>query len=146
MPSLLHMSHRALKLNVYAAPSPATDRIVRLVFIEGSFLSNAMEARCCIAPKDCMQKDDVLTYVRPKPLLHRVDVPYARLLLCSPLVQGKRRGRAILSLRGGSKENQNVCVITYKHSVTALSRLHGLLYDKEVSISRRMVRLTVLLR
>ena len=79
MPSLLHMPHRALKLNVYAAPSPATDRVVRLVFLEGRSLSNPVEARCCIAPKDCMQKEDVLAYVLPKQLLHSLDVPYARL-------------------------------------------------------------------
>ena len=54
--SPMHMPHRALKLNVYAATSAATDRVVRLVFLEGRSLSNPVEARCCIAPKDCMQK------------------------------------------------------------------------------------------
>ena len=67
-------------------------------------------------PKDCMQKDDVLTYVRPKPLLHRVDVPYARLLLCSPLVQSKRRSRAI---HGGSKgEPECLCHHLQAHYYT----------------------------
>ena len=55
------------------------ERVVHLVFLEGSSLSNPVEARCCIAPKDCMQKEDVLEYVRPMPLLHSLDVPYARL-------------------------------------------------------------------
>ena len=53
--------------------------VVRLVFLEGNSLSNPMEARCCIAPKNCMQKEDVLAYVLPKPLLHNLDVPCARL-------------------------------------------------------------------
>ena len=44
-----------------------------------------------------------------------------------------------------AKENQKVCVITYKHSVTTRSRLHGILYNKEVSISRSIVPLTLLL-
>ena len=59
-----------------------TELVVRLVFLEESSLSNPMEARCCIAPKDCIQKEDVLTFVRPKPLLHNhhsLDVPYAKL-------------------------------------------------------------------
>ena len=43
--------------------------VVRLKFIEVSSLSNPMEARFCIAPKNCIQKDDVLAYARPKPLL-----------------------------------------------------------------------------
>ena len=61
---LLHIPHSALKLNVYAASSPPmlTECVVRFVFLEGSSLSNPMEARCCIAPKDCMQKEDVLAY------------------------------------------------------------------------------------
>ena len=53
--------HRALKLNVYAAPS-RVQRIafVGLVFLEGSSLSNPIEARWTLTPKDCMQKEDVL--------------------------------------------------------------------------------------
>ena len=54
------------------------ERVVRLVFLEGSSFYNPMEARCCIAPKDCIQKEDVLAYVRPTPLLHGLDVRYAR--------------------------------------------------------------------
>ena len=111
MISLLHMSHRALKLNVYAAPSLATDRVVRLVFLERSSLSNPLEARCCIAPKECMHKEDVLSYVRPKPLLHSLGVPLlCDAVLCSSLVQGKRRGRSILSLHG--KGNQKVYIMS----------------------------------
>ena len=34
-----------------------TERVVRLVFLEGSSLSNHMEASCRIAPKECMQKE-----------------------------------------------------------------------------------------
>ena len=64
--SLLYMSHRALKLNVYAHLRLLTDRVVFLVFLGGSSLSNPMEARC-IAPKDCIQKDDVLAYGRHMP-------------------------------------------------------------------------------
>ena len=56
-----------------------TERVVRLIFLEGSSLSNPMEPRCCVAPNDCMHEDDVLTHVRPKPLLHSLDVPCARL-------------------------------------------------------------------
>ena len=53
--------------------------VVRLVFHEISSLSNPMEARYCIVPRNCVQKDDVLAYVRSSPLLHSHDVPYARL-------------------------------------------------------------------
>ncbi len=56
-----------------------TEHIVRLVYLEGSSLSNPMEARCCIVPRNCIQKKDVLAYVRPKPLLHSLDIPYAKL-------------------------------------------------------------------
>ena len=63
-------------------------------------------------------------------------------VLCSSLVQGKRRGRVILSLHGSKGEPEGM----YEHSVAGRSRLHGLLCNKEVSISRSMVRLTVLLR
>ena len=120
-----------------------TERVVRLVFLERS--SNPMEARCCIARKECMQKEDVLAYVWSKPLLHSLGVPLlCEAVLCSSLDQGKRRGRSILSLHG--KGNQKVYVITYTHSVAGRSRLHGLLYNKEASISRSMVRLAALLR
>ena len=79
MLSRLHMSHRALKLNVYAAPSPAHETRCSFGISLGKVLSNPMEARYCIAPKGCIHKYDVLAYVRPKPLLHSLDVPYARL-------------------------------------------------------------------
>ena len=53
--------------------------IVHLVFLERSSLSNPKEARYCDVPRNCTQKEDMLAYVRPKPLLHSFDVPYARL-------------------------------------------------------------------
>ena len=52
--------------------------VVRLVFLERSFLSNPMEARYCIVPRYGRQKGTLLAYVHPKPLLHNIDVPYAR--------------------------------------------------------------------
>ena len=55
-----------------------------------------------------MQKEDVLAYVRPKPLLHCLSVPYAR-LFCSSLDQGNRRDRAILSLHGSKGEPEGMC-------------------------------------
>ena len=39
-----------------------------------------MEARYYIAPKNCMEKEDVLAYVRLKPLLPLLDVRYASLM------------------------------------------------------------------
>ena len=88
-----------------------------------------MEARCCIAPKDCIQKEDVLAYVRPKPLLHSIDVPYARLFFFVLLwFRAKEEVVRFETCVVVAKENQNVCVITYKHIITPRSRLHGCLY------------------
>ena len=49
--------------------------VVRLAFLERSSISNPMEARYCIVPRNCIYKEDVLAYVQPKQLLHSLGVP-----------------------------------------------------------------------
>ena len=41
--------------------------VVRLVFLDSSSHSIPMEARYCIVPRNCRQKEGVLAYVRFKP-------------------------------------------------------------------------------
>ena len=59
-----------------------------------------------------MQKKDVLAHVRPKPLLHSLDVPYARLLcvlLCFRAPEeGCMAANAILRLHGSKEEPEGM--------------------------------------
>ena len=67
-------------------------------FLEGSSLSDPMEAICRVTSKNCVQKEYVLAYVWPKTLLCHFNVPDAS---WTSLAQDKGRGHVILCLRGG---------------------------------------------
>ena len=83
MLSLLYMSHRTLKLNVFAAPSPAHGtRCSFVLFLRKlPFQSHGGDMLYCTqglhAETRCA--DIMPVYARPKPLLKSFDDTYARL-------------------------------------------------------------------
>ena len=84
-----------------------TKRVVRLVFLEGSSLSNPMEVRCRVAPKERGCAD-----IYPAQAVASQSQPWCSIreaVLCSSSAQGKIRGRAILSLHGSKAEPEGLC-------------------------------------
>ena len=60
--------------------SVLTKLVASLEFLEGSSLSDPMEAICRVTSKNCVQKEYVLAYVWPKTLLCHFNVPDVWLL------------------------------------------------------------------
>ena len=86
-------------------------------FLEGSSLSDPVEARSRVTLKNCVQKEYVLAYVWPKTLLCHFNVPDARLLRTKEELM--RFYACVVA-----EKDEEVCVVTNKHSVAGSSRLH----------------------
>ena len=109
MISLLHVSHRALKLNVNAAPSPAHGTSCSFDISWGKlpFQSHGTEMLCRTqglhAGRGCADTCPAQA-VASQPWCSMCEA-----VLCSSLVQGKRRGRVILSLHDSKGEPEGLC-------------------------------------
>ena len=93
-------------------------------FLEGSSLSDPVEARCRVTPKNCLRKEYVLAYVWPKTLLCHFNVPDARLLRVLRWLGTQEEVMRLYACVVAEKDEE-VCVVTNKHSVAGISRLHG---------------------
>ena len=144
MISPLYMAHRALKLNVYAAPFPAHGTR-HLLFVWYFLIA---------APIPFPWRRDIVSYPgtagRKRVCwhmsgssrgLHSIDVPYAMLFCVLLWYRAKKEVMRLYKIEWVQRRTNR----SNMHSVAGRSRLHDLLYNKEISISRSMVCLTVLL-
>ena len=93
-------------------------------FLDGSSLSDPVEARCRVTSKNYVQKANVLAYVWPKTLLCNFNVPDARLLRVLLWLRTKEEVMRFYDCVVAEKDEE-VCVVTNKHSIAGISRLHG---------------------
>ena len=95
-----------------------------LEFLEGSSLSDPMEAVCRVTSKNCIQKEYVLAYVWPKTLLCHFNVPDVWLLRGLLWLRTQEEVMCLYACVVAEKDEE-VCVVTNKHCVAGISRLHG---------------------
>ena len=84
-----------------------------LEFLEGSSLSDPVEARCRVTSKNYVQKTNVLAYVWPKTLPCHFNVPDARLLLGLLWLRTKEEVVRFDACVVAEKDEE-VCVVTSK--------------------------------